>query len=419
MFENVFAHDHDKAHDHKKTKIDHKMLKEENGLLKKEIEAYKERVWDFNEKQYIETLEQEREELQDQVLKIKNATKAFKQDEDKYVNNIIQLEAKNKDLENIVCKMGKSSQTLPIACHPKLYDAEVLGLHYVKSDVHDTEEILNDAERSYVEIKNKEEIKRFSKESKDSEKFCNDVAEVKKSFQSSRVETIQCDEVKIKFEFDKIENQNIELEHQLRVQTKTSNGTQNKADNLKSQLFEFAETKFNNILGKIESLKKNQFDSFSSLNVVCNSSELETESGEKKNLFESETCVFQIKIVELEKTLAKETKENSDLLIKVDNLENAFADEVKRTTMGKLTAFDKDKCDFGSKVTHLEKIIAQKTKDFDDVKLELSNRTTKFEAYFEKLENTKVILERQLAHKVDDSKAEKDQFLKEIIHLRT
>ncbi|GJT96020.1 hypothetical protein Tco_1091538 [Tanacetum coccineum] len=31
----------------------------------------------------------------------------------------------------------------------------------------------------------------------------------------------------------------------------------------------------------------------------------------------------------------------------------------------------------------------------------------------------KVVLERQLAHKVDDSKAENDQFLKEINHLRT
>ncbi|GKA83865.1 hypothetical protein Tco_0805460 [Tanacetum coccineum] len=72
---------------------------------------------------------------------------------------------------------------------------------------------------------------------------------------------------------------------------------------------------------KIELLKKNQFDSFS---------ELENKSGMKKNLFESETCVFQIKIVELEKTLAKQTKENSDLLMKIDNLENAFADEVKR-----------------------------------------------------------------------------------------
>nr|GEU54620.1 hypothetical protein [Tanacetum cinerariifolium] len=46
-------------------------------------------------------------------------------------------------------------------------------------------------------------------------------------------------------------------------------------------------------------------------------------------------------------------------------------------------------------------------------------KTAKFEAYFEKLENRKVVLERQLARKVDDSKAKKDQFLKEINHLRT
>ncbi|GJS82586.1 hypothetical protein Tco_0749127 [Tanacetum coccineum] len=266
----------------------------------------------FYEKQYIKNLEQEKEELQDQVLKIKNATKAFKQDEDKYVNNIIQLEAKNKDLENIVCKMGKSSQTLrmltneqslyretkrkmgfgytdpcplgkAIACHPKLYDAKVLEL------------------------------------SPEQECFSN--------------------------------------------------------------------------------------------------APISSESESSKEM--SDLPVLKMpNIAELEKTLAKQTKENSDLLIKIDNLENAFADEVKRATMGKLTVFDKENYDFGSKVTHLEKIISQKAKDFDDVKLELSNKTARFEAYFEKLENTKVILERQLAHKVVDSKAEKDQFLKEINHLR-
>ncbi|GJX26894.1 RNA-directed DNA polymerase, eukaryota [Tanacetum coccineum] len=187
-----------------------------------------------------------------------------------------------------------------------------------------------------------------------------------KSVQSSRVGTIQCDEVQVKFDFDKIKTQNIELEHQatsllkeiehlkltyqnmfdsikkLRVQTKSSNVTQNEAKKLKSQLFEFADTKFDNILGKIELFKKNQFDSFSSSNVDCNISELETESGEKNNIFESKTCVLRIKIVELEKTLAKQTKENSVLLMKIDNLENAFADEVKRVTTGKLTAFDEE-----------------------------------------------------------------------------
>ncbi|GKD63359.1 hypothetical protein Tco_1305467 [Tanacetum coccineum] len=83
--------------------------------------------------------------------------------------------------------------------------------------------------------------------------------------------------------------------------------------------------------------------------------------------------------------------------MKIYNLENAFAAKVKGVTTGKLNLFDKENCDFGSKVTRLEKIIAQKTKDFDDVKLELSNRTDKFETYFEKLENMKVVLERQLA----------------------
>ncbi|GJT03384.1 hypothetical protein Tco_0824553 [Tanacetum coccineum] len=253
------------------------------------------------------------------------------------------------------------------------------------------------------------------------------------SVQRSRVETNHCDEVKVEVNFDEIETKNIELEYQVaslikenehlkltyqslfdsikksRVQTKTSNVTQNEAENLKSQLFEFAETKFNNIFGKIEFFKKKQLDI----------SELNKESGEKQNLFENETSVFQIKIDELEKSLAKQIKENSDLLIKIDNLENVFADEEKRATLGKLNAFDNENCDFESKVIHLEKIIAQKSKDFDDVNLELSNRTAKFEAYFEKLEKTKVVLERQLARKVDDSKAEKDRFLKEINHLRT
>ncbi|GJS22731.1 hypothetical protein Tco_0451363 [Tanacetum coccineum] len=207
------------------------------------------------------------------------------------------------------------------------------------------------------------------------------------SVQRSRVETNECDEVKVKVNFDEIETKNIELEHRVaslikenehlkltyqslfdsikksRVQTKTSNVTQNEAENLKSQLFEFAETKFNNILGKIEFFKKNQFDSFSRSNVDCHISELKKESGE--NICDNAKCEFQTKFVEL------------------------------------------------------EKVLTQQTKDFDDVKLELSNRTTKFEAYFEKHEKTKAVLERQLARKVDDSKAEKDQFVKEINHLRT
>ncbi|GJW52434.1 hypothetical protein Tco_0093785 [Tanacetum coccineum] len=114
------------------------------------------------------------------------------------------------------------------------------------------------------------------------------------SVQRSKVEIKQCDEVKVKDDFDEIETKNIELEYRVaslikenehlkltyknlfdsikksRVQTKTSNVTQDEAENLKSQLFEFAETKFKNILGKIEFFKKKQLDI----------SELNMESGE-------------------------------------------------------------------------------------------------------------------------------------------
>ncbi|GJZ74572.1 hypothetical protein Tco_0639037, partial [Tanacetum coccineum] len=473
-----------------KTKTDHKKLTEENVLLKKEIEVYKE--------------------------------KAFKQDEDKYVNNIIQLEAKNKDLENIVCKMGKLIQTLcmltneqrlyqenkpknglgytdpcplgqAIACHPKLYDAEVLGLHYVKPDVHDTVEILNDAEESQVKMKEKQfqfnyeninslydtfvpqmelslEQEYFSdpstsnvsselsldepdvppkempNEGKFLKLFVNLDSEIKKlvtfnidfhmdkhrnvdrqgiqqlfshevvliSHSLNECLTIIQQEIKeeVKEMLDIFES----MERNVARTSKKNEILQNKIDqllkaNIANDVKNLVMQSYVEIKNKeeIERFSKKSKDSEKFCNDVVEVkekfSELETESGEKKNLFESETCDSQIKIVELEKTLAKQTKENYDLLMKIDNLENAFADEVKGVTTGKLNVFDKENCDFGSKVTHLEKIIAQKTKDFDDVELELSNKTAKFEAYFEKLKNTKVVLERQLARKVDDSKA--------------
>ncbi|GJV60540.1 hypothetical protein Tco_1466640 [Tanacetum coccineum] len=100
------------------------------------------------------------------------------------------------------------------------------------------------------------------------------------SVQRSKVETHQCDEAKVKDDFDEIETRNIELEYRVaslikenehlkltyknlfdsikksRVQTKTSNVTQDEAENLKSQLFEFAETKFKNIFEKIIDVQK-------------------------------------------------------------------------------------------------------------------------------------------------------------------
>ncbi|GJZ05675.1 hypothetical protein Tco_0539468 [Tanacetum coccineum] len=238
---------------------------------------------------------------------------------------------------------------------PKLYRAYELRDENEQLHVFDSEDTLEDAERSRlkmnefqkdekVQARNKDlhdETERISKESKDvsnesktADTVCNDAFEVTQEL-SKRIVELEKDISKFEakssaFEIleHRVESLNKENEHLMstyqslfdsikksRVQTKTSNVTQNEAENLKSQLFEFAETMFNNIFGKIEFFKK-----------------------------------------------------------------NVFADEEKRATLVKLNAFDKENCDFGSKVTHLEKIIAQKSKYFDDVKLELSNRTANFEA---------------------------------------
>ncbi|GJZ72250.1 hypothetical protein Tco_0636101 [Tanacetum coccineum] len=181
------------------------------------------------------------------------------------------------------------------------------------------------------------------------------------SVQRSRVENNQCNEVKVKVNFDKIKTQNIELKHQVASLLKENEHLKlvykNLFDLIKEPRVQKENLKFaiNHILGKD--------DSSPSLITKSNISKLEKESGE--NICENAKCELQTKIVEL------------------------------------------------------EKVLTQKTKDFDDVNIELSNRTAKFKAYFEKLENTKVVLKRQLARKVDDSKAEKDQFLKEINHLKT
>ncbi|GJV83220.1 hypothetical protein Tco_1523118 [Tanacetum coccineum] len=162
------------------------------------------------------------------------------------------------------------------------------------------------------------------------------------SVQRSKVETNQCDEVKVKDNLDEIETKNTELEYQVASLNKENEHLKLTYKNLFDSI---KKSRFSKILEKIEFFKKSP--------------------GEKQNLFENKTSVFQIKIDEL------------------------------------------------------EKVLTQQTKDFNAVKLELSNRTAKFEAYFEKHEKMKVVLERQLTRKVDDSKAENDQFLKERNHLRT
>ncbi|GJR15922.1 hypothetical protein Tco_0798574 [Tanacetum coccineum] len=176
------------------------------------------------------------------------------------------------------------------------------------------------------------------------------------SIQSSKVENSQCDEVKIKFH--KIETQNIELEHQVTSLLKENEHLKllykNLFDLIKNPQVQkenirstLSEFTIDHILGKDDSSPSSIAES--------NIFELEKESGE--NICENAKCELQTKIVEL------------------------------------------------------EKILTQQTKDFDDVQLELSKRTAKFKAYFEKLENTIVTQLENLKGKSLETKFDKPSIL--------
>ncbi|GKC25626.1 hypothetical protein Tco_1027776, partial [Tanacetum coccineum] len=81
--------------------------------------------------------------------------------------------------------------------------------------------------------------------------------------------------------------------------------------------------------------------------------------------------------------------------------------------------FKNETSSFKTKSKELEINLAQQTKDFEDAKVDFSKKMDKFKTYFEKLENTRVVLERQLDRKIQDSNAEKDQLLKQIASLES
>ncbi|GKC06659.1 hypothetical protein Tco_0998269 [Tanacetum coccineum] len=133
LFENVFDHNNEVE----KTNEDIKALKEANVLLTKDLKMYQERLSIFGNKpetvlkrdynelqtQLFNYYKKEKHELENQILRknidiasicqTRDSLKAnIKHHEDKYLNEILELRAKNKDLENIVCKMGRSTKTL-------------------------------------------------------------------------------------------------------------------------------------------------------------------------------------------------------------------------------------------------------------------------------------------------------------------
>ncbi|GKB11872.1 hypothetical protein Tco_0845795 [Tanacetum coccineum] len=192
-------------------------LKKQKALLQKELETYKERVKtlekqpvkSLNYKEAYEELEREiridkdkinnfikeKDKIQDEFFQLENATvrirhetelskKAFKARENKYLEEILDLEDKLSFHDRTIYKMGQSIQTIhmlekkpnkvydpflkaglgyqnperlkkAIKAQPKMYDGERLQSTKLIIDSPDSEETLKDAKESQLTMKDK------------------------------------------------------------------------------------------------------------------------------------------------------------------------------------------------------------------------------------------------------------------------
>ncbi|GJY80428.1 hypothetical protein Tco_0493179, partial [Tanacetum coccineum] len=175
-------------------------INKDNNYLKEFLEADERAKRYYNQAQsqlvrdrdIIRDLEKQREKLEldvkdhkrqkEEYQKTQTIFKQTQRDkEEKYLNDIIQLQDKIKDLENVVCKMGRSTDTLRLltseqkafkdnlhksgvgyngpfvlsqayAKIPKLYRASELCDKNEQLHVFDSEETLEDAEKSQLKM---------------------------------------------------------------------------------------------------------------------------------------------------------------------------------------------------------------------------------------------------------------------------
>ncbi|GJR68060.1 hypothetical protein Tco_0014125 [Tanacetum coccineum] len=166
-------------------------LKKQKDLLKWELETFKDRVKTFESKTvqystYKETCDELERELRNDKDTIDRLLekKAFNEQEDRYLDDILDLQEKLSSHDQIVYKMGQTIQTIhmlgkkpnkvydpflkaglgytnpmrlkkAIAAQPKMYDGDLLHNNKLGILTTDSEETLDDAEESQNKMRHK------------------------------------------------------------------------------------------------------------------------------------------------------------------------------------------------------------------------------------------------------------------------
>ncbi|GJX26891.1 hypothetical protein Tco_0233187 [Tanacetum coccineum] len=115
----------------------------------------------------------------------------------------------------------------------------------------------------------------------------------------------------------------------------------------------------------------------------------------------NESLNLSVKQLSKALTLAEATLRERDEMISAQCKKIGLLEEQSKTfheEMGdNVKCFDEEKKMFETTISKLKKVLVQRVKDFDDVKIELSRRIDKFETYFANLEKQNALLKSQLA----------------------
>ncbi|GJZ94547.1 hypothetical protein Tco_0666750 [Tanacetum coccineum] len=232
---------------------------------------------------YLDEIENQNDLLKDQLLEA-SLTADIK-------NLVITscMEIRNKDLHDEIERISKESN-----------DVSFEVTQGLSKRIVELEKDLSKSEAKNAKRKNENLWLHYNSKMLHLKQTYKDLFE---SVQRSKVETHQCDEAKVKDDFDEIETRNIELEYRVASLIKEN---------------EHLKLTYKNLF---DSIKKSRVQTKTS-NVTQDEkqldiSELNMESGE--NVCDNAKCEFLTKFVELEKVLTQQTKDFNDVKLELPN----------------------------------------------------------------------------------------------------